>query len=137
MKVDPRDLQFGPIRHETLPDELIARIRVIRAALLRVHPQSMEFWLDGFKRDVHPEKEILWWERLSASYLEYFWVKCRDEKQAKSAFRLLVHIGAGNEVLSTFEDLSEEDVSFLKVSAATLVPPFEIEGGYRSVTQVP
>ena len=62
MKVDPREVQQGPIRHETLPDELISRVRLIRAALLSVYPNSMEFWLDGFKRDVHPDQEIMWWE---------------------------------------------------------------------------
>jgi hypothetical protein len=32
--------------------------------LLRVYPQTMEGWLDGFKRDTHPEKEVFWWEHL-------------------------------------------------------------------------
>ena len=74
MKVDPRDLHKGPIRHEKLPDELVSRVRAIRAGLLRVYPQSMELWLDGFKRDTHPETEVLWWEHLSACFLEYYQV---------------------------------------------------------------
>lgn len=125
MKIDPRDLEKGPIRHESLSDELVSRIRVIRAALLRVYPQSMENWLDGFKRDMHPEPEIVWWERLSACFLEYFWVKCQDEKQAKSAFHLLIQIGLGGEAPSVFEGLSEGDVSFLKRSVATPHPPWD------------
>jgi hypothetical protein len=129
VKVDPRDLAKGPIRHETLSDELVSRVRAIRAALLQVYPQSMELWLDGFKRDAHPEKEILWWEHLSACFLEYFWTKCQNDKQAKSAFRLLLQIGLGGDAPPGFEGLSEDDVDFLQRSAAFVHPPPDSDGG--------
>ena len=129
MKVDPRDLKKGPIRHETLSDDLVSRVRMIRAALLSVYPNSMEFWLDGFKRDVHPEQEVLWWERLSACFLEYLWIRHPSEQQSNSAFRLLMRIGLGDAAPSTQEGLSEDDVKFLKASAATLHPPIDIHGG--------
>ena len=69
--VDLSKLRPGPIRHENLPKEVISRIRLVRAALLSVYPHSMEFWLDGFKRDSHPSAEVAYWEHLAAVFLEY------------------------------------------------------------------
>jgi hypothetical protein len=122
MTIDPKDLRKGPIRHEALSDEMVSRVRAIRAALLRVHPQSMEVWLDGFKRDAYPEKEILWWEHLSACFLEYFWTKCQNDEQAKAAFRLLLQIGLSGQTQPNF-GLSEDHVDFLERAAALVFPP--------------
>ena len=131
MKIDLRDLQKGPIQHEKLSDELVSRVRAIRAALLRVYPQTMETWLDGFKRDTHPEKEVLWWEHVSACFLEYFWTKCKNDDQARSAFRLLLQIGLGGD--STLETgvLPEDHVDFLQRSVAFVHPPPETDSGVR------
>jgi hypothetical protein len=123
MKIDPADIRRGPIRHERLSDALVSRVRAIRAALLSVYPHTMEFWLDGFKRDVEPEKEVLWWEHISACFLEYFSTKRPDEEQAKSAFRLLMQIGLDGAAPSEFENLPEDDVDFLKRAAAFVYPP--------------
>ena len=122
-KIDLTGIRKGPIRHEKLSDALISRVRAIRAALLSVYPHTMEFWLDGFKRDVEPEKEVLWWEHLSACFLEYYWTKCQGEEQASAAFRLLMQIGKGGATPSEFENLPEDDVDFLIRAAAFVYPP--------------
>lgn len=54
-----------------LDAQLLGRIRLLRAALLEVYPQSMAAWVEGFARDARPEDEVAWWERLAACYLEY------------------------------------------------------------------
>jgi hypothetical protein len=72
---------------------------------------------------MEPEKEILWWEHLSACFLEYFWTKCRDGEQANAAFRLLMQIGLGGTPPSEFENLPEGDVDFLTRAAAFVYPP--------------
>ncbi|MGF1620693.1 MAG: toll/interleukin-1 receptor domain-containing protein [Rhodomicrobiaceae bacterium] len=64
-------LKLGPIRHPKLPDELIGRIRLVRACLLEVYPHSMEFWIDGFQRDTHPSGEVAIWEHIASVYREY------------------------------------------------------------------
>jgi hypothetical protein len=64
-------LKHGPIVHETLPDNLVSRIRLIRASLLDVFPHSMKWWIDGFKRDSHPSDEITHWEHVAAVFIEY------------------------------------------------------------------
>jgi hypothetical protein len=67
---DPRTIISSPIQHPNLSPELVARIRLVRAVFLCAHPHSMDNWLDGFKRDSHPSKEVEVWERLAAVYLE-------------------------------------------------------------------
>ena len=69
--IDPSDLVPGPIQHEELPPDLVSRIRLIRACLLGAYTHSMRFWVDGFRRDSHPSKEIAVWERVAAVYKEY------------------------------------------------------------------
>jgi hypothetical protein len=57
-------LKPGSIRHEELAPALVARIEWLKLTLDEVYPQSMAEWLDGFQRDVNPEPEVVWWERL-------------------------------------------------------------------------
>jgi hypothetical protein len=61
----------GPIRHAGLPPALVARIERLHLTFGEVYPQSMEEWLDGFQRDLNPEPEVVWWERLAHCYVEY------------------------------------------------------------------
>lgn len=65
-----KDLKPGPIRHPKLNENLISRIRLIRASLWLSYPHSMEFWMEGFQRDLHIEREIRFWEHLSTCFLE-------------------------------------------------------------------
>lgn len=69
-KVEADKLKVAPIRHIKLNENLISRIRLIRASLLLCYPHSMEFWLDGFQRDMNIESEVRYWERISSSFLE-------------------------------------------------------------------
>lgn len=57
--VSMSDIHPGPIRHETLPKELLLRIRLIHGMLGSALSLSLEEMIDLFKRDVHPEHEIL------------------------------------------------------------------------------
>ena len=67
-----KDLKPGPIRHPKLNENLISRIRLIRASLWLCYPHSMEFWMNGFQRDLNIETEIRYWEHLSTCFLELF-----------------------------------------------------------------
>ncbi|MDB6063963.1 MAG: hypothetical protein JWR26_171 [Pedosphaera sp.] len=61
-------IQLGPIRHQSLPETLIARIRQIEPILAEVYPRSHEQWLEGFMRDVDPEPEVANWEAIASAY---------------------------------------------------------------------
>lgn len=51
-------IKLTPLIHRELPDFLIRRIRLIRAVLLGVYSHSMKFWVDGFRADAHPSREV-------------------------------------------------------------------------------
>jgi hypothetical protein len=53
-----QELGIGPIRHDQLTTEQIARVARLRDVLSEVYPMTMEGWIDGFLRDMHPEQEI-------------------------------------------------------------------------------
>jgi len=69
--LDPTKLRPSPVQNATLPPDLVGRIRLVRAAFLQGWPRSMGDWLDGFKRDSHPSREVAIWEHMATVYLEY------------------------------------------------------------------
>jgi hypothetical protein len=63
------ETQHAPIRHESLPDEMANRIRLVREVLLEVFPQNWPQAIDNFRMDLHPDDELLIWETLASVYL--------------------------------------------------------------------
>ena len=68
--IDPRFIKSGPKQHTTFTPDLIGRIRLIRASFFQVRPDSMESWVDDFKRDAHPSREVAIWEHMASVYME-------------------------------------------------------------------
>jgi len=56
----------GRIRQESLPDDLLQRIRAIHTAVKGVYDQTLEQMELNFMRDSDPEGEIALWEKLVA-----------------------------------------------------------------------
>jgi hypothetical protein len=57
-----------PVRHASLDEDLIARIRLIRAAFLDGCRQTMTSWIDGFSRELEPYPAIVEWQRLARAF---------------------------------------------------------------------
>ncbi|EOY4517376.1 toll/interleukin-1 receptor domain-containing protein [Vibrio vulnificus] len=89
VQVDIKKINMGPPRHDELPFTLVSRVRLIRAALLEVCPHSMEYWIDGFRGDAHPTREVRIWEHIAACYIEYVSMTKLDQKQRKAVFSVL------------------------------------------------
>jgi hypothetical protein len=70
--IDPKKLRPGPIRHESLPPELLALI----GAVFEVVGPYLHFTLEqfevGFMRDAHPEREVTLWCRIAKAWLVDF-----------------------------------------------------------------
>ena len=60
--VDPKQLRPGPIRHETLPPELLERVKAIYDVIGPYINMTLEQFEIIFMRDAHPETEValLW-----------------------------------------------------------------------------
>jgi hypothetical protein len=69
--VDPKTIQPGPIRRDSLTDEQMARIRALQATFVEVDRQTVDQWVDNFKRDADPDKELRIWERMSKAFRAY------------------------------------------------------------------
>jgi hypothetical protein len=89
------ELKSGPIRHQELPPALVARIEAIRSVLDEVYPQSMAKWLDGFQRDIKPEPEVRWWERLARCYTEYNRSHDINAEQRQALFNVMLKLLLG------------------------------------------
>jgi len=131
--VTPEELatfKVGPIRHDRFSASFIARIRLIRAAIWEVYPHSMKFWLDGFKRDFSPNKEIMWWEHIASCYLEY--VTIEDVRPEYRNDVLSVFFAIANEIGSEgmekhLEALPEDAYDKMKTIYQYSLPIFDID----------
>ncbi len=68
MDLEIDKLEEGPIRHTTLPEDFIRRVRAMKATLAEVDQSPLAEILDDFKRDAHPERELVIWERIASTY---------------------------------------------------------------------
>jgi hypothetical protein len=100
------DLKPGPIRHQELPPALVARIEWLKSTLDEVYPQSMKEWLNGFQRDVNPESEVVWWERLAHCYVEYSHGHELSSSQKQAAFRVILKLALGSAAEQVSTDLT-------------------------------
>lgn len=93
-----RELKQSPYRHATLPRELIGRIRLVRAALLNIRPLSLASWVDGFRRDAHPSREVAVWEAIAAVCLEVgFADPSLKGEQMQAVFNYLLAVSLGDD----------------------------------------
>jgi hypothetical protein len=69
--IDPAHLQPGPIRHPQLTEAQLDRIGKLQQTLLEVDPSPLDRWIDDFKRDSDPEREIQIYEGMASAYSAY------------------------------------------------------------------
>src|SRR5260370_20882295 len=69
--IDPRKLRPGPIRHGSLPPELLGQIRAVFDVIGAYSGMTLEQFEIGFMRDRHPESEVALWCRIRKAWLAY------------------------------------------------------------------
>jgi hypothetical protein len=113
VQVDPRTLQPGPIQRDALSDEQMTRIRTLRATFVEVDGLTVEQWVDNFKRDMDPDRELRIWERIAKAYRTYCDGKKLSLKAKKEVYRvvLLRSMSSERDVLEKIKltELSRED----------------------------
>jgi hypothetical protein len=77
--VDPRQLRPGPIRHESLPPELLEQIEAVFDVIGPYLRMTLEQFEIGFMRDMHPEGEVALWCGITAAWLAYHEKFLNDE----------------------------------------------------------
>lgn len=125
-KMSPSEIRPAPHRHEALPDSLIGRIRLIRAALLAAYPLTMEQWIDGFKRDAHPTKEVEIWEHIAAAYLEVIQYKSLTTEESGAVFAYFLVAASGGEEPPRLPETLEEHRDVIAHTIESKFPMVEI-----------
>lgn len=127
-----KELKFSPPRHDVLPFNLVSRVRLIRAALIEVHNHSIDYWIDGFRRDAHPSREIRIWEHVAACYLEYVAMSTLLPEQRKDVFRMLTALSccvSTEELMKETSSLPIEALEKLSSLWESTLPICDIEEG--------
>ena len=97
--IDPNDLQQGPIRHESLPSELLETIAAVYAIVGEYLGTTLEQFEIGFMRDTHPEREVVIWCSITKAWLayheDYLGNELLAEDDEKKVVRALLAISMG------------------------------------------
>jgi hypothetical protein len=87
---DPASLQSGPIRHKELSPDQMERIHKLRDTLAEVEHSPIEKWIDNFKQDADPDRELTVWERIADGYMRLCSKRRLSIAAKEDVFRLLL-----------------------------------------------
>lgn len=94
-------MEPGPIRHETLPQELLDEIRAIHDVLGDYLCMTLEEFQTGFQRDESPAAEVGLWLGITAVWIAYHEEYLNDEVMApvdeRKLLAALIAISSGVE----------------------------------------
>ena len=96
--IDPNKLKPGPVRHVSLTEEQMVRVRRVQKIFSEVDPSPFERWVEDFKRDLNPERELNIWEGMATAYETFTTSKSLGLEAKKEAFQVvLLRSGAPDE----------------------------------------
>ncbi|HEX8912745.1 MAG TPA: hypothetical protein VF796_10335 [Humisphaera sp.] len=88
--VDPTQLVPGPIRHDALSQEQLDRIARLQETFAEVDPSPMDVWIDNFKRDRDPDRELRVWEQMARAYSAFTSSRPLTLAEKKEAFGIVL-----------------------------------------------
>lgn len=113
--IDPNDLRPGPIRHETLPPELLEQVQSIFEIVGPYMDMTLEQFEIGFMRDAHPESEVAVWCSITAAWIDYHKQHLDEEllsdEEEKKLIAALIVISTGatdTQAFGVSEDVGEK-----------------------------
>jgi hypothetical protein len=110
--VELSKLKPGPIRHESLPPELVEHVHAIYDVIGPYVSGSLEQFEIGFMRDAHPESEVAVWCNITAAWISYHEQYLDNEYLSDEGEKQLI---AALIVISTGAYTGVEDVEALGV----------------------
>ena len=106
--IDPRQLRPGPIRHRSLSPDLLEQIKAVFDVIGQYLGMTLEEFEIGFMRDMHPEREVALWFRITKAWLAYHEDFLANERLPDEEQRNL--LGALIAISSGIEDVSKLNV---------------------------
>jgi len=112
-RLETKSLKPGPIRHGSLTETQLARIRTLRGTFREVDEQPLEEWIDNFKRDLDPDRELRVWEQMAKAYQGFCDKRQLSREAKKEVYRVVLQrsMTPEREVLQRLrlKELSSED----------------------------
>ena len=75
--------------------------------MAEVCPLTEAEWRDAFQRDVNPEHELLWWERVAGCYVPLVAGRTFSPDQRQAAFNVIFGLFSGLEPAQLESDLAK------------------------------
>lgn len=69
--IDPHEIRPGPIRHDSLPEDLLALIKAVFDLIGPYLGMTLEEFEIGFMRDADPASEVALWCGITEAWLDY------------------------------------------------------------------
>lgn len=110
--IDPAKIRPGPLRWTTFPPLLVLRMQRLHKLFGEYIQDGIEGWIEGFQRDLHPEKEVLIWEGMARTYETFLAERPLDPKAKHELYLLLLTNTTGG--TPKFEHLSDDDIRYVK-----------------------
>lgn len=120
--MDPNQIQMNGYVHESLPQDMLKRIKVTTDTFEVVDGISYEMAIDLYKRDVDPESNLVIWEEMSRVYNIFCKSRCDSAAERKEVYRALL-------LRSMFS--SQESLSRLQPTVLSLTEAKSIISQYK------
>src|SRR5262249_11406773 len=75
---------------DSLTSEQMARIQKLQTALVEVDGQPVEQWVDDFKRDLDPDRELDVWETMAKAYTAYCSTHTLSPEAKKEVYKVVL-----------------------------------------------
>ena len=97
--IDPSEVQSGPIRHESLPPQLLELIKAVYDVIGPYLGTTLEQFEISFMRDSDPQSEVAAWCSIVAAWVAYHEKHLGDEllpdENEKNLLAALIAISTG------------------------------------------
>ena len=88
--VNPNGVHPGQIRHSELTDTQVNRIRALQAHLGKYDGLTLDQWIDNFKRDANPDRELAVWDAISGAMRMTEEKMALTQDQSREAFKVVL-----------------------------------------------
>lgn len=120
--MNPNQIQMNGYMHQSLPQDMLKRIKVIADTFEVVDGISYERAVDLYKRDLDPESNLVIWEEMARVYNVFCKSRCDTAAERKEVYRALL-------LRSMFS--SEESLARLQPNVLSLTEAKSIISQYK------
>ncbi|MEG3435553.1 toll/interleukin-1 receptor domain-containing protein [Pannus brasiliensis CCIBt3594] len=122
--IDLSKLVPSPIRHSSLPEDLLIRAKIVYQALEKVMHSSLELFIENFQREFYPYNELKVWEKIAATYLDVTFQQDFSSNKLQSIYANLISISMQpNEKIQEMLNSDDEFIKTLIIAYANVALP--------------